>query len=162
MQEPQIQELEVRRMMLRTLVAAAAAAILVCGTSFAASAADYQVKMLNKGPDGQMMAFDPAFLKIAPGDSVTFVPVNKGHDVQSIDGMIPDGAQPWKGKVSQEITVQFTQPGVYGYKCLPHFGLGMVGLIEVGDNPANLQAAEDVNLPPRAQKRMQAFFAEVK
>lgn len=118
--------------------------------------------MLNKGSDGQMMQFEPAFLQVAPGDTVTFVPTDKGHSSDSIDGMIPDGATPWQGKISQGITVTLTVPGVYGYKCLPHFGLGMVGLIEVGTSPSNLEAAKAVALPPLAEKRMQALFAEVK
>jgi pseudoazurin len=156
-----MQKLEEGTTMLRNLIAAAAAAILVCGTSFTVLAADYQVKMLNKGPDGRMMTFDPAFLKIAPGDTVTFLPASKGHDSVSIKGMIPDGAQPWAGKISQEIAVQFTEPGIYGYECVPHFGLGMVGLIQVGDSPANLDAAQKTKLPPAAQKRMQALLAQV-
>jgi pseudoazurin len=148
--------------MSKHLVAAALAAVLVGGMSMGALAADHQVQMLNKGPDGQMMAFDPAFLQVAPGDTVTFVPTDKGHSSDSIDGMIPDGATPWQGKISQGITVTLTVPGVYGYKCLPHFGLGMVGLIEVGTNPSNLEAAKAVKLPPLAEKRMQALFAQVK
>lgn len=148
--------------MFKPILIAAAALALACGTSAAALAADYQVKMLNKGPDGKMMEFDPAFLKISPNDSVTFVPTDKGHSSESIEGMIPDGAQPWKGGMSQKITVTFTKPGVYAYKCLPHFVLGMVGLIEVGSNPPNLDAATSVKLPPLAEKKMKELFAQVK
>jgi pseudoazurin len=148
--------------MSKHFVAAALAALLVGGMSIGALAADHQVKMLNKGPNGQIMQFDPAFLQVAPGDTVTFVPVDKGHSSDSIEGMIPPGATPWQGKISQGITVTLTVPGVYGYKCLPHFSLGMVGLIEVGTNPSNLEAAKAVSLPPMAEKRMQELFAEVK
>ncbi|TAN16039.1 MAG: pseudoazurin [Rhizobiaceae bacterium] len=148
--------------MFKHVAIAAAAVALVCGTSYAALAADHQVKMLNKGPDGKMMEFDPAFLQIAPGDTVTFVPTDKGHSSDSINGMIPDGVQPWKGGMSQEITVTFTKPGVYAYKCMPHFTLGMVGLIEVGSNPPNLDAAKGVRLPPLADKKMKELFAQVK
>jgi pseudoazurin len=148
--------------MSKHLVAAALATLLVGGMSMGALAADHQVKMLNKGPNGQIMQFDPAFLQVAPGDTVTFVPVDKGHSSDSIDGLIPDGATPWQGQISQGITVKLTVPGVYGYKCLPHFGLGMVGLIEVGTNPSNLAAAKAVTLPPMAEKRMQELFAQVK
>lgn len=148
--------------MFKHFAVATLALMLVGGTSLAAVAADHQVKMLNKGANGQIMQFEPAFLQVAPGDTVTFVPVDKGHSSDSIEGMIPDGATPWKGKISQGITVTLTTPGVYGYKCLPHFGLGMVGLIEVGTNPANLEAAKQVHLPPKAEKLMQTLFAEVK
>lgn len=121
-------------------------------------AADFEVKMLNKSSDGQSMAFEPAFLKIQPGDTVKFVPTDKGHDVETIAGMLPEGAQPFKGKISQQISVTFEKPGVYGYRCAPHVGMGMVGLIAVGDATTNLEAAKQVKLPPSAMKRMAAFF----
>lgn len=121
-------------------------------------AADFEVKMLNKSSDGQSMAFEPAFLKIQPGDTVRFVPTDKGHDVETITGMLPEGAQPFKGKISQEISVTFEKSGVYGYRCAPHVGMGMVGLIAVGDAKTNLDAAKQVKLPPFAMKRMTALF----
>src|SRR5690606_22463084 len=110
---------------------------VICGLAAAlpAMAADYQVQMLTKGPDGEAMVFEPAFLKIAPGDTVTFVATNPAHDSESIPGMLPEGAEGWKGKMSKDVTVTFTQPGLYGYKCAPHYAMGMVGLIEVGDDP---------------------------
>ncbi len=147
--------------MFKHLAIAATVAFLACGVSLTAQAADHEVKMLNKGSDGQTHVFEPAFLKIAPNDTVTFTPVSKGHDSQSIDGMIPDGAQPWKGKISQKITVQFTKPGLYGYECMPHYALGMVGLIQVGDDTSNLQAIKDKRLPPRAETRMQGLLKQV-
>ena len=139
------------------------ASLLVIGLMLAtpAFAAEHEVKMLNKGGDGQTMVFEPAFLKIAPGDTVRFVPTDKGHDAETIPGMLPEGAQPFKGKISQEVTVTFDKPGVYGYRCVPHFGMGMVGLIEVGDKPDNLAAAEQAKMPPLAKKRMSALFAQV-
>lgn len=121
-------------------------------------AADFEVKMLNKSSDGQSMAFEPAFLKIQPGDTVRFVPTDKGHDVETISGMLPEGAQPFKGKISQEISVTFDKAGVYGYRCAPHVGMGMVGLIAVGDATANLEAAKQAKLPPIAMKRMTVLF----
>ncbi len=126
-----------------------------------AFAAEHEVKMLNKGTDGQNMVFEPAFLKVQPGDTVRFVPTDKGHDAETIPGMLPDGAQPFKGKISQEVTVTFDKPGIYGYRCVPHFGMGMVGLIEVGGSTANLAAAEQAKMPPLAKKRMAPLFAQV-
>lgn len=71
-----------------------------------AAAKDYQVKMLNKGSDGKLMVFEPAFLQIGDGDSVTFVPTNAGHNAESIAGMTPAGAQPFAGKINQELKGQ--------------------------------------------------------
>src|SRR5690606_20021787 len=116
-----------------------------------AMAADHQIRMLNKAPDGRVMQFDPAFLAIEPGDTVTFVATDKGHNSESIPGMIPEGAETWKGKINEELKVTFEKEGVYGVKCTPHFALGMVALIQVGDSDDNLDAAKAVKLPGKAK-----------
>src|SRR5262245_46862337 len=116
----------------RAVLMGAAFLLALAGT---AGAAEVEVKMLDKGTEG-VMVFEPALVKIAPGDTVKFVSVNKGHNVESIKGMLPEGAEPFVGKVSQDIVVTFDKPGAYGVKCLPHYGMGMVGLIVVG-TPAN-------------------------
>ncbi|MGQ4274088.1 pseudoazurin [Terrihabitans sp. B22-R8] len=128
--------------------------------AISAQAADHQVQMLNKGEQGNMV-FEPSFLKIAKGDTVTFVPTNKSHDAESIEGMMPEGAKPFKGKMNQEITVTFDVEGVYGYKCSPHFAMGMVGLIQVGDTAPNLEAAKAVKVPNLAKRRLEEDFAKV-
>lgn len=97
-----------------------------------ASAATHQVRMLNTGANGASMVFDPLFLNIRPGDSVKFIATDRGHNAATITGMIPEGATPFNGRINEEIEVRFTVPGVYGYKCTPHTGMGMVGLIQVG------------------------------
>ena len=123
-----------------------------------ALAKDYQVKMLNQGARGAMV-FEPALIKAAPGDTVTFVATDKGHNAEIISGMLPAGAAPFKGKMNQNLTVKLTKPGVYGYKCLPHYGMGMVGAIIVGDLKANAAAAKAVNHPGKAK---QAFASILK
>jgi len=143
------------RMATFALVAASLAALATPAFS-----AEHEVKMLNKGSDGQAMVFEPAFLKVKPGDTVKFVPTDKGHDAESIPGMLPDGAEPFKGKLSQELTVTFEKPGLYGYKCVPHLGMGMVGLIQVGDDASNAAAIEGAKLPPLAKKRLSGFLTQ--
>lgn len=125
-----------------------------------ALAMDYQVQMVNQGPGGQLMHFEPAFVSVMPGDTVTFLPTDKGHNSESILDMIPDGASSWKGRTNEKITVTFTVPGLYGFKCQPHFAMGMVGLVEVGHDTENLDAVVGVRLPPRAQARMFELFAK--
>lgn len=97
-----------------------------------ASAAAHQVRMLNTGANGASMVFDPLFLNIRAGDTVKFIATDRGHNAATITGMIPEGATPFNGRINEEIEVRFTVPGVYGYKCTPHTGMGMVGLIQVG------------------------------
>lgn len=135
----------------------AAAALAAAG---AASAADVEVKMLNKGAAGAMV-FEPDFVKAAPGDVIHFVAVDKGHDVESIKGMLPDGVDPFKGKLNENFDLTVTAEGVYGVKCTPHFPLGMVALIVVGDPSSNLEAAKAVKNPKKAQERLDAAFAQI-
>ena len=115
-----------------------------------AAAKDVQVRMLNKGAAG-MMVFEPSLTKIAPGDTVTFVPTDNGHNVESIIGMLPPGAVPFKGKMNEGLTVKFTKPGVYGFKCMPHYGMGMAGAVIVGNPNANMVQAKAVSHPGKAK-----------
>ena len=131
------------------MLAAAAAVLVLAG---GARAAEVEVKLLNKGADG-VMVFEPAFVKIAPGDTVKFVSTDKGHNAESIKGMLPEGAAPFAGKNNEDIAVKFEQEGVYGIKCLPHYGMGMVAMIVVG-NPGNLDQAKAV---PQVGKAKQVF-----
>lgn len=114
-------------------------------------AKDIQVKMLNKG-NGRTMVFSPEIVKVAPGDTVTFVSVDPGHNAESIASMIPAGAAPFKGKMNQGFTVKFSKPGVYGYKCLPHYGMGMVGAVIVGSGAPNAAQAKAVSHPGKAKQ----------
>lgn len=128
-------------------------------TSAPALAAEHEVKMLNRGADG-MFVFEPALTKIAPGDTVKFIPSDQGHNVESIPGMIPDGASPFAGGMNQGITVVFDKPGLYGFRCKPHYAMGMVGLIVVGA-PANLEAAKAVTQPGKAKAAFDKLLSAV-
>ncbi|MEM1390018.1 MAG: pseudoazurin [Pseudomonadota bacterium] len=122
--------------------------------------ADHVVRMLNIDPDNpdRQMVFDPALLVIAPGDTVTFVAVDKGHNTAIKRGMLPDGAEPWNGAIDEEISVTLTVPGTYGYVCLPHLEMGMVGLILVGDFAGNFEAARNVRQIGNARKVFRELF----
>ncbi|MEX1994508.1 MAG: pseudoazurin [Steroidobacteraceae bacterium] len=137
----------------------AATAVLVAG---AASAAEFEVKMLNKGAKGEMV-FEPDVVRMAPGDTVHFVVVDRGHahDAVSIRGMLPEGAEPFEGEPDRDVTVTFTVPGVYGYKCSPHYSTyGMVGLVIVGD-PVNIEAVKKVRQFGASKKRFAEIFASL-
>jgi pseudoazurin len=124
-----------------------------------ASGAEFTVNMVNKDSTGKIMQFEPAFLKIAPGDVVHFVAVDKGHDTESLEGGIPEGAEPWKGKISQNLDVTFTVEGLYAYKCTPHFALGMVGLIQVGEDAGNRDAVAALKYLGKSKVRMEELLA---
>ena len=133
---------------------------LCSATQTTAFAADVQVKFVNQISEG-FMAFQPPLVKIKPGDSVKFVASDMGHSAESIEGMTPDGAKPFKGEVGRDITVTFDKPGVYGVRCAPHDVIGMVGLVAVGDSYPNLAVAKAVQTSPEAKKRLDADFAKL-
>ncbi|WP_026187088.1 pseudoazurin [Ensifer sp. BR816] len=132
-----------------------AAIVLVAGGAFAG---EHEVKMLNKGESGAMV-FEPAFVKAEPGDTIRFLPADKGHNVESIKGMLPDGVDKFKSKVNEEYVMTVTVPGLYGVKCSPHFSMGMVALIQVGDVPVNAEAVKAVKLPKKADERLKAALS---
>ena len=141
-----------RHAMLATVVLLASPAI----------AKEHQVKMLNQGKEGAMV-FEPAVIKAMPGDTVKFLATNPGHNAQTIPGMLPDGEGEQKGAMGKEFVLTVNTPGVYGIKCLPHYSMGMVALVQVGKGPSsNLATASAARLPPIAKKRMDAYLAQVK
>ena len=116
--------------------------------SGAALAESYEVQMLNTGPDG-VMVFEPAVLSVNPGDSVTFKATNPGHNSESMEGMMPEGAEGWQGGMGQDVTVTFDQDGVYVYQCTPHLMMAMVGVIKVGSG-SNLEAIKAAAIDKKA------------
>ena len=127
----------------------------------AASADEHRVQMLNKGGDGQMMAFEPAFLRVLPGDTIVFVPTDRSHNAETIPELTPNSAQGWSGEIGREVTVTLTQPGLYGYRCKAHYPMGMVGLIQVGSEVPNLDEVQSALLPGRASERMKVLVSQV-
>ena len=112
--------------------------------------ADYTVKMLNNGKEG-LMVFEPSVLSIQPGDTVLFEATDVSHNSASIQGMIPQGAKPWTGAMSQDVKVTFDKEGVYVYQCTPHSMMAMVGVIKVG-KPINLEKVRE-----KAESQKQLF-----
>ena len=123
------------------LAAMASAPVEVSSNKIALSEGPiHEVKMLNSGADG-IMVFEPAVIKISKGDTVNFVATDMSHNSASLDGMIPAGANSWNGALSQDISITFTEEGVYVYQCTPHAMMAMVGVIQVGE-AVNLDAVK--------------------
>ncbi len=137
-------------------LASATALMVVAGGAFAA---EVEVKMLNKGAEGAMV-FEPALIKVAPGDTVKFVATDKGHNAETIKGMLPADAAPFLGKLGADVAVTFDKPGVYGVKCLPHYGIGMVAMVVVG-TPTNLEEAKAVPQVGKAKQVMAGLFEKL-
>lgn len=138
--------------MIRTMATGIVLAALMSGAAFAET---FEVQMLNKGTDGERMVFEPAFIQAAPGDTIKFLASSKGHNAEINKGMLPEGAEKFKGKINEEIEVTLDVEGVYGVICKPHFAMGMVMTIAVGD-----VTAPDDFLAGRVPKKAKARFEE--
>lgn len=132
-----------------------ALALLMLAFAAPAFAETHEVRMYNRNDAGPMI-YEPQFLRMAPGDTVRFVPAQPSHNAATIEGMIPEGAEPFRSKINEEFEVTLTVPGSYGIKCSPHFAMGMVMLIEVGEAPAPDLPAD---LPARAKERFAQILA---
>ncbi|NIZ12526.1 pseudoazurin [Phaeobacter sp. HF9A] len=117
----------------------------------------HEVNMLTRGETGAMV-YEPGYLEIAPGDTVRFLPVQGGHNAASIPEMLPEGAARFIGKIDEEIAVTFDVEGRYGVKCSPHYAMGMVMIIDVGEVDPSVPLPEA--LPRRARERMAILLAQ--
>ncbi|QDH16599.1 pseudoazurin [Swingsia samuiensis] len=135
------------------------ALIIVLCLPFIAHAKTVDVKMISNGPNGER-GFVPAVVYLHSGDSVHFIAQDFGHNAVSIPGMLPEGAKPFAGQMSQDLTVRFSKAGIYGYKCLPHYFMGMVGLVVV-DNKNNEQAVKNIEQPGAAKEAFDKLFSQV-
>ena len=87
--------------------------------------------MLNKRDDGAKMVYSEDISRIDVGDSITWLPTSKGHNVEFIAG--PEGFDiPKKSKISKEVAITFDTPGIYLYQCTPHKSMGMIAIVVVG------------------------------
>jgi pseudoazurin len=148
----------------RLVLTSAACSGLVSSFGLAAKPRTYTVDMVTTGSGAdRSMVFTPRILRVAVGSSVTFRPGEPTHNCTSTPGMLPPGVKPWTGAVGKPVTVDFDRPGYFGYHCLPHRSMGMVGLIIVG-NPkdnTNLEAARAVKHPGKSSSAWQEIWGEI-
>jgi pseudoazurin len=144
---------------------AAAASALSVAPQIVGASTVREIEMLNRHPEVRAnMVFYPEILVAQPGDSVRFVASAGGHNTQSVDGMLPDGAEGWRGRTNEEVELSLEIPGYYGYICLPHAAMGMAGVIIVeGDGKMdNFETARSVEHRQRPlQQKFDEIFAQI-
>ena len=119
------------------------------------------VKMLNNGEHGTMV-FEPAFLKINSGDSITFEMTDKGHNAVTVAG--PAGSVPFDTKYKPSTTVKFDVNGLYLYKCAPHAMMAMAGIIQVSDSSNKAEMEKEIEkfegtvMMPNVKTRISDLF----
>jgi len=129
------------------------------------TAENFDVKMVNADASGQVMVFDPPFIKASVGDTVTFLPTDMLHNSQSVPGLIPSSANSWNGAMNEKITIELNTEGVYVYQCTPHIALGMIGVIQVGEasniDDIKNSASSLESMIVMNKERVQQYLSEV-
>jgi pseudoazurin len=125
-----------------------------------AFAEDISIDMLNKRDDGAKMVYSEDIARIDVGDTITWLPKSKGHNVEFVAG--PDGwKKPKKSKNGKEVAITFDTPGIYYYWCTPHKGMGMIGLVVVGDDTSNIASIVKAKAMGKSKKKLKALLAEL-
>ena len=136
----------------------AAIATLIATSAYAE---DLTLEMLNKRDDGAKMVYSQDIATIDVGDTVTWTPDSKGHNVEFIAG--PDGWDaPRKSKLSKEYSYTFDTPGVYLYQCTPHKSMGMIAIVVVGElTQEGVDAIKGAKVKGKSKKKLKALLADL-
>ena len=111
--------------------------------------------MLNKR-DKEKMLYSDELVRVEVGDTISWVPTSKGHNVQFVS--VPEGVEKVKSKLSKEFSYTFETEGVYLYLCTPHAGMGMIGLVIVGDSLENLDSVKKHKLMGKSKKKFKKLL----
>ena len=123
-------------------------------------AEDTTVEMLNKRDDGAKMVYSEDITRIGVGDTVTWVPTSKGHNVEIVAA--PEGFDiPKKSKNNKEVSITFDVPGIYYYWCTPHKSMGMIALVVVGDDTSNKDTIAKAKAMGKSKKKLKALLSEL-
>lgn len=134
--------------------------LLSLATTQASYAAEVIVEMLSRDKaTNTSNLFKPGLIQVNKGDTVKWVATQSGHNVAFVQGAVPTGVALFSSPMGKDASFKFDKPGVYLYKCTPHVGMGMVGLVVVGKDKSNLAAVKATYIPPLAKKRLEPFFA---
>ena len=68
---------------------------------------------------------------------------------------IPDGAEGFAGKINEEIEVTLETEGLYAVMCKPHYAMGMVMTIAVGDVETAPDGFLEGRVPKKAKERLE-------
>ncbi len=135
--------------MLKTLLASAVLALAVTP----ALAVEHVIVMKTKAAGGKLNAFEPDFVRANVGDTIRIEVGDMGHNAEVMTGVWPAAVPTFKGQINKPVTFTVTENGLYGIKCLPHHGAGMIALVAVGDAQVT-DAVRKVRQPgPLATKR---------
>ena len=113
------------------------------------------IEMLNKRGKEKML-YGQDVVKIEVGQTITWTPDSKGHNVQFVS--VPDGVEKVKSKLSKEFSYTFEQEGAYLYVCTPHASMGMIGVVVVGESDVNLDEVLDYKFRGKSKKKFKKIL----
>tara|TARA_B100001115_G_C15790558_1_gene389766 strand:+ start:526 stop:972 length:447 start_codon:yes stop_codon:yes gene_type:complete len=116
------------------------------------------IEMLNK-KGKQKMIYSEEIARVQVGDTISWVPTSKGHNVQFVS--VPEGVEKIKSKLGKEVSYTFETEGVYLYLCTPHAGMGMIGLVLVGDSLENLDSVKKHKLMGKSKKKFKKLLKNI-
>lgn len=161
---PQARESSMSRRQSLFLLGTGATTLALHPADLLGQVARHSITAHNRTSNGEQMAFFPAVLHIMPGESIRFNHADRGHNVQSFDGMQPEGASGFGGKINEEIEVTFDVEGTYGFFCRPHETMGMIGFVLVGDFTNNFEAVRLATAGlrgPMIARRVEEYVTEI-
>ena len=122
-------------------------------------AAEVAIEMLNKDADGNRMVYSQEIANVEVGDTVTWLPTSKGHNVEMISS--PNDMK-FKSKNGKEAKITFDTPGIYYYWCTPHKGMGMIGLVVVGNDLSNIDDVASAKAIGKSKKKLKVLIASLR
>ena len=131
------------------------AALLMSTPTFAA---DMKIEMLNKDAEGNRQVYSEEVARIDVGDTITWVPTNKGHNIEMVAS--PNNMK-LRSKNNKEVKITFEVPGIYYYWCTPHKGMGMIGLVVVGDDTSNKDQIAKAKAIGKSKKKLKKLLDEL-
>ena len=132
--------------------------MLIAFLSTQSFGADISIEMLNKDADGNRMVYSQEVANVEVGDTITWLPASKGHNVEMISS--PNDLK-FKSKNGKEAKITFDTPGIYYYWCTPHKGMGMIGLVVVGNDLSNIEDIASAKAVGKSKKKLRALLASL-
>ena len=121
-------------------------------------AADMEIEMLNKDAEGNRMVFSEELARVDVGDTITWVPTSKGHNVEIVSS---PNKMKFKSKNNKKVKITFETPGIYYYICTPHKGMGMIGLVVVGGDVSNKAQIAKAKAVGKSKKKLKKLLDQL-
>jgi len=117
------------------------------------------IEMLNvRASDKQSMVYSTDVAEVQVGDTINWIPKDKGHNVEFVLG--PDSVElPKKSRINKEFFYTFETPGIYFYQCTPHKSMGMIAIVVVGGDLSNLVQVKKVRVFGKSKRRLEEILS---